>query len=324
VLVLVIPLALLAALLYSLSDFMQQRAASLDAHQPHPEEVRVDDRHRVLRALSSVAHTMTRLIHDRRWMVGWTIGTAALAVQAIALRLGSVAVVQTLQVTSLLFAIPLSTVYSNQRPGARDYLGGSLVCAGLVAVIAVRGGATDGPVDRRPSVFLFVLVALVMMAFVAVAVSSPGPVRVTALAAAAGVAFGCSAALVKLTTTDLTTVGVIGTARDWPGYGLAVATAAGVVIQQLAFGAGRLAAATTAMIVANPLVGYAIAVLGFGEHLPDSPGGLAGIALGGFCATIGVVLLAHSPVLFGKDDDEEYLPAKAAGGATGRLLRGTG
>jgi drug/metabolite transporter (DMT)-like permease len=313
VLVLVIPLALLAALLYSLSDFMQQRAASLDAHQEHPESVPRDDRHRVIRALARVARTMQRLIHDRRWMLGWFIGTAALGVQAAALRLGSVAVVQTLQVTSLLFAIPLSTVYSRLRPSLRDYIGGSLVCAGLVAVIAVRGGATDDSSHRRPSVFLFVLVALVMMGLVAVGVSSPGPVRVTALAAAAGVAFGCSAALVKLTTTDLTTIGVVGTAKDWPGYGLAIATGAGVVIQQLAFGAGRLAAATTAMIVANPLVGYAIAVLGFGEHLPSGPGGLTGIAIGGLCATIGVTLLAHSPVLFGADDDAVDKPRPRTG-----------
>ena len=121
----------------------------------------------------------------------------------------------------------------------------------------------------------------------------------TALATAAGVAFGSSAALVKLTTAELSGPGVAATARDWPGYSLAVATGVGLVVQQLAFAAGRLAAATTAMIVANPIVGYAIAVFGFGEHFPSGVGRLSGIALGGACAVVGVLMLAHSPVLFG-------------------------
>jgi drug/metabolite transporter (DMT)-like permease len=276
VLVLVIPLALLSALMYAFSDFFEQRAASLDAAAAH--EVTVGpERSRIGRALAGVVATMRRLVRDRRWAAGWAIGTLAL------------------------FVIPLSTVYSPLRPGLRDYGGALLVCAGLVVVIAVRGGAENDEPPRRPSILLFIAVLLVVAGLVAVASRSPGPIRVTALATAAGVSFGSSAALVKLTTSDLTTRGIGATARDWPGYALAVATGAGLVIQQLAFAAGRLAAATTAMIVANPIVGYAVAVFGFGEHLPGTPGRLAGLAVGGLCAVVGVVMLAHSPVLFGED-----------------------
>ena len=289
-LVVVIPLALMAALLYAFSDFFEQRAASLDARASR----------------TGAFATMRRLIRNRRWFAGWAIGTVALFIQAAALHLGSVAVVQTLQVTTLLFAIPLSTVYGGAKAGPREYTGGLLVCAGLVAVIAVRGSAA-GDSDDRPSALLFLLVALTVAVLVLIAGRSPGPVRVTALATAAGVAFGSSAALVKLTTADLAN-GVGGTARDWPGYALALATGTGLVIQQLAFAAGRLAAATTAMIVANPVVGYLIAVVGFGEHLPAAPGRLLGIALGGTCAVIGVTVLAHSPVLFGPDEPQEPVP----------------
>lgn len=304
-LALVIPLSLLAALLYAFSDFFEQRAASLDARADRPAD----------RGVSNVAGTMKRLIRNRRWVTGWAIGTIALFVQATALHEGSVAVVQTLQVTTLLFAIPLSTVYGGASAGWRDYAGGSLVCVGLVVVIAIRGGAVSSA-DRRPSVLLFLLVALAVAGLILLAVRSPGPVRVTALATAAGVAFGSSAALVKLTTEDLTSVGVSGTARDWPGYALAVATGAGLVIQQLAFAAGRLAAATTAMLVANPLVGYFIAVVGFGEGLPDGASRLAAVAIGGACATVGITILAHSPVLFGRDDeaDDPRLTDRELGG----------
>src|SRR5207237_8225985 len=125
---------------------LEQRAASLDALTDHPTVTR--HRPRVVRGLAAAAGTMRRLVVDRRWAAGWFIGTCALGVQAIALHLGSVAVVQTLQVTSLLFAIPLSTVYSPLQPGARDYVGAGLVCAGLIALIAVRGAPEAGTRDR--------------------------------------------------------------------------------------------------------------------------------------------------------------------------------
>ena len=86
VLVVVIPLALLAALLYSYSDFLEQRAASLDALKDRPTVE--DHRPRLVRALAGAAGTMRRLVVDRRWAAGWLIGTAALGVQAIALHLG--------------------------------------------------------------------------------------------------------------------------------------------------------------------------------------------------------------------------------------------
>ena len=297
----VVPLALLSALLYAFSDFLEQRAASLEAgnESAHPPA----RGSRVRRALSTAVLTMRRLVRNRRWIAGWAVGTVALLVQAVALRMGSVAVVQTLQVATLLFAIPLSTVYSSTHPRFPDYLGAGFVCAGVATVIAIRGHAEPANFER-PSPWLFVLIGGIVCVLVILATGAPGPARVTTLAAAAGVALGTGAALVKLTTTDLTTVGIAGTAKDWPGYCFALSVGAGMVIQQLAFAAGRLAAATTAMIVVNPLVGYIIAVLGFGEHLPTG-GRLAGLALGGACAAVGVTVLAHSPVLFGGDEPDQ-------------------
>jgi hypothetical protein len=308
VLAVVIPLALVAALMYSYSDYLEQQAA----HAGRREEDPADDRSKVVRLFSAAGAMMRRLVHDRTWTIGWVIGTLAL---------GSVAVVQTLQVTSLLWAIPLTARSTPYRPSPRDYVGAGLLGAGLVAVIAVRGSAGGAPDGRRPSVLLFIAIAVAVVLLIAMALEVPRPIRVTLLAIAAGVCYGCSAALVKLTSNDLTSVGIPGTATDWPGYTLALSTAVGTVVQQFAFAAGRLAAATTAIFVANPLVGYAIAVFGFGEPFPHSPGRLAGLAVAGACATVGIAMLAHSRLLFGKDamgegsDDD---PRRRASGATGR------
>jgi hypothetical protein len=305
VLILVIPLALVAAAMYSYSDYLEQRVASrarpdvgvVSGGADAPSGLGT----RLLRLLSGALAMMRRLTHDRTWAIGWCIGTLALFVQAAALHLGSIAVVQTLQVTSLLWAIPLTARSVPYGPNVRDYLGAGLLGAGLICVIAVRGAAKGSAHDERPSVLLFVAIAASVVGLVALALEAPRPLRVTSLAVAAGVCYGCSAALIKLTTHDLATVGVPGTATDWPGYALALSTGAGTVIQQLAFASGRLAAATTAIFVANPVVGYLIAVLGFGEQLPSSAGRLTGIALGGLCALVGVNLLAQSRLLFGSE-----------------------
>ena len=323
-LILVIPLALVAALMYSYSDYLEQRVAS----SRHQEEQESGDApasgrsRRLLALLRGSARMMHRLTHDRTWAIGWLIGTLALFVQAAALHLGSVAVVQTLQVTSLLWAIPLTARSVPYGPQWRDYLGAALLGAGLICVIAVRGAARGSRHGQRPSALLFLAIAALVAFLLVAALEAPRPLRVTILAIAAGVCYGCSAALIKMTTHDLTTVGVPGTATDWPGYVLALTTGAGTVIQQLSFASGRLAAATTAIFVANPLVGYAIAVLGFGEPFPSSAGRLAGIALGGASAVVGIALLAQSRLLFGADARGPRTMPQSASDRVGMWPRG--
>ena len=285
---LVVSFALIAAFLYTLSDYLEQRAARRAA-------------------LNGALH---RMVRDRQWVLGWSIGTVAIFVQAAALRLGSVTVVQSLQLTTLLFTLRLSTLGTRQRPSWRDYGGALAVCAGLATFLTLRGDpASSGAApDRSRIALLLVLMGFVVLVLVAVARGTTGTPRATALALAAGVALGCGATLVKLTTTDLTNRGVPATAADWPGYALAASTGAGLVLQQIAFASGRLPTATTAMVVVNPLVGSAIAVEGFHEHLPHSAGRLTGIALAATLLVVGVAVLAHSPLVRGETEEPPIEP----------------
>jgi drug/metabolite transporter (DMT)-like permease len=300
----VVVLAVVAAAMYAVSDFLEQRAASRAAHLPAPEGARAGGS-RFVRAARSAQRTLRRLITDRQWALGWSVGTLAYFVQAGALHLGSVSVVQSLQVTTLLFALPLSTVGSTLRPRLSDWLGGGLVCGALALLLLVREHAPHtGSVHRGRILFLLVLVLATVVLLAALAVLSSGATRAVLLAVAAGAAFASSASLVKLTTEDLASRGVAHTALDWPGYTLAVVTGLGMVLQQLAFAAGRLPTATTAMVVSNPVIGSMIAVIGFAEPLPSSPGLLTGLAGAGVMLIVGVALLAHSPLLRGDAADQ--------------------
>jgi multisubunit Na+/H+ antiporter MnhG subunit len=155
--------------------------------------------------------------------------------------------------------------------------------------------------------FLFILLMLLsaVVTLTVVAGLHSGPLRATLLACAAGASFATSASLVKITSDDLTSRGVAATATDWPGYALAVVSVLGVLLQQVAFASGRLPVAATAMIVANPVVGTAIAIVAFAELLPGDPVRLAGLAFGAVLVMVGVTVLSHSPLLTGRPPPEQ-------------------
>jgi drug/metabolite transporter (DMT)-like permease len=297
VLAIVIPLSLVAAFFYALSDFLEQRAAHRTVAD-EPDDTGLGVSRRLAEAGGSAVRTLRRLTHDRLWFAGWAVGTTAYFVQAAALHLGSVSVVQALQVTSLLFTLPLSTLGRPGNPRARDWLGGGLIVSGLILFLVARGAAHSADSAHRDR-FLFILLLLLaaVVGLTVLAGLRRGPLRATLLAVAAGASFAASASLVKLTSDDLVTRGVAGTATDWPGYALAVVSVFGVLLQQVAFASGRLPVAATAMIVANPVVGTAIAIVGFAELLPDDPTRLAGLAAGAALVVAGVAVLSHSPLL---------------------------
>ena len=296
-LAIVIPLSVVAAFLYALSDFLEQRAAQRNVEEEQDAPGWGVAR-RLAAAVTAAGRTLRRLTRDRWWLAGWAAGTSAYFVQAVALHLGSVSVVQSLQVTSLLFTLPLSTVGQPDKPRARDWGGGGAVVAGLIVFLAARGGAPGAEDAHRGRLLVMVVVGIgAVLVVAAIAALRTGPLRATLLACAAGASFAGSATLVKLTSDDLLDKGIVGTATDWPGYALAVVSVLGVVLQQVAFASGRLPVAATAMIVINPVIGTMIAIVGFSERLPDSPFRLAGLAAGAAVVVVGVAVLAHSPLL---------------------------
>jgi hypothetical protein len=286
-------LALAAALLYAVSDFLEQRVAHSTAAELHGVDYGG--------VLGSVRAGAARLIRNRMWFLGWAVGTVAYLVQAAALHQGSVAVVQSLQVTTLLFTLPLSTLGRPERPRIQDWLAGGAVCLALGLFLGARGSSTDSDPHRyRILLLMFAATGAIVLLCMA-ALKRHGAIQAILLGIAAGTAFATSATMVKLTSVELTEQGAWSTAHDWPGYCLAAFAVASVVLQQGAFAAGRLPAATTAIVVTNPLVGTVIAVIGFDEALPTSPGRLAMVAAAAALLISGLSVLPQSPLLSAPD-----------------------
>src|SRR5690349_20269061 len=93
----------------------------------------------------SVGHLrlFARLLRDRRWWLGSLVAGAGFALQAAALGLGSVLLVQALLVTSLLFALPINARLTHRRVTRFEWTWAALL-AGAVAVIVTVGNPTAG------------------------------------------------------------------------------------------------------------------------------------------------------------------------------------
>jgi drug/metabolite transporter (DMT)-like permease len=283
-------LGLLSALLFAASAALQQHAAHMAVNsEPKPAAATG-----VATALP-VVRTARRLAHDRVWLLGTASNVGGSLVQAAALYFGSVAVVQVLLVSQLIFTLALSAWWDRRRPDVLELTSALAICAGIAIFISVPGTAPQaGSVDRWRVLIATVCAALFVGLLVFTAAGRHRAVRAVPIAIGAGVFFAISAALLKITTDDLFHRGVAATAADWPGYLLAAANVSGFVLEQDAFATGSLPSAVSAMTITNPLASYFIGVLAFNARFPTSPGGLAALAGAAALVSLGVTGLAHS------------------------------
>src|ERR1700722_4004836 len=135
-------LALAAALMTGIGDVLEQRSAQQVTDQP----------------VGTFA-LFGRLLRDRRWWAGSLGAGAGFWLQAAALRLGSVVLVQALLVTSLLFALLINAKTSHRRITRRQGIWAVLLTA-AVAVVVTVGDPQEG--SPRGSPRAWAIVAAVM------------------------------------------------------------------------------------------------------------------------------------------------------------------
>jgi len=284
---------LVAAFLFAASAVLQQRASRRAIAERHDR----GSRSRLTRYLP-VLLLVRRLLGHPLWLLGWLTNLLGFLAQALALHFGSVALVQPLLITQLLFTLALVSLGSRRKPLTRDWLSVLSMCAGVAIFLSVRGAApVEGAAQRSDVLLALTASAVVVFAIVVFAQGREPTVHAATIGVAAGICFAVSAVLIKLTTTDLLTRGVLATALDWPGYALAVSTAIGLLLGQQAYAAASLAVAVAAMSVTNPLVSYLIGVLAFHVHVPTDAGTLAAVAASLLLLFLGAVGLAHSPAI---------------------------
>ncbi|WP_172831766.1 DMT family transporter [Mycobacterium asiaticum] len=245
-------IALFAALASATGDVIRQRSA----HEITDEQVG----HLKLFGMS---------LRDTRWWLGGMCAILNYSLQALALVWASVMLVTTLQVTALLFALPIYARLAHHRITRSQWVWATLLAAALAIVIKV-GDPVAGH-DRAP-LGTWIVVAAVMgpillSCVVAAKVWHGRPQAAVLLAVVSGSSLALFAVLTKGVVDVLRTQGLLAALTAPEFIPWLVVMLCGMIFQQSAFRAGALTASLPTMTVAKPVVAAVLGVLVLGETL---------------------------------------------------------
>ncbi len=246
----------------------------------------------------NVIRLLRRLLRTPIWLLGAAFAGLSGLFHAIALRHGSLIEVESIMVTSLLFALGLGIIVSNSRVAVRDWLGAIATIVGLVTFLLFADPQDgDYSIPVRTAIIGVVVFLGVIAALVTVARRSDAPnVRAALFGTAAAVSLGAAAVMLKVIDSNLAEQDPIATFLPALAF-LGLCELAALLLQQVAFRQGSLAAALAPFVGGNPLVAGAVGIVVFGERFHHSPidllGSLAGIGL----VIAGIVVLAASPLV---------------------------
>jgi drug/metabolite transporter (DMT)-like permease len=249
-------LALGAAFFIAIGDVMHQR----QAHEVTDEQV------------GHVA-LFVQLLRDRQWWLGSLVAAVGFGLQAAALGLGSVLLVQAMLVTSLLFALPINARLSHRRVTRWEWTWAALLAAAVVVIVTV-GNPTAGH-SRAAFETWAAVVAVLGPALVLCVIGgsmAKGPLSAVLLAVVSGALWGVFAVLTK-GVVDRLDDGVIALLRTPELYAWIAIAVAGTAWQQFSFRAGSLTASLPTMTVTEPVVASALGVVVLGETLRPGDAG---------------------------------------------------
>lgn len=207
----------------------------------------------------------------RAWWVGAVIAILGFGLQAAALGMGTILLVQPLVVLAVLFSLPLEAWADHRHPELREWAWGAVLVACVVTFLLVARPTSS---LRRPDLTLIAVTVLsvigVVLAFVVIAERSSSPhYRALFYGLTAGVLFGVSALLIK-TVIYQAVHSPIGMFRHPEVYLLVVVVAGAIWAQQRGFGAGDLQTSFPAMVVMEPVVSMILGIVLLGENLKVS------------------------------------------------------
>jgi drug/metabolite transporter (DMT)-like permease len=275
-------LALAAALSNALTSVFQRMGVE-DA----PEEATM--------SLSLIAHALKRGI----WLLGFLFMVCSFLLQAFALHVGRLSVVQPILTLELLFLVFILGTYFGYKITIREWIGASAIVFGLAGFLSF---ANPGGGNRVPTTIGWAVVGgtctLLMVVTVVATRWGPRWWKAAMFGTAAAVSFAFTAALIKV-VSDYAARDWVTMLAHWQTYGLIVFGLAGLFLTQNAFHAGPLAASQSTLVLVDPLVSILIGIALYGDSLRTSGpwGPLEALSL--LVMFIGAAFLSHSPLVTG-------------------------
>ncbi|MEV5149913.1 DMT family transporter [Streptomyces sp. NPDC052727] len=292
-------LALLAALSNASASVLQRRAAVQEPDQGG--------------GAGSAVRRFAHLLRRPYWLAGAGLLGLSSLLQAGALAVGSLSLVQPLLTAELLFTLAVGSVVFRRRPDPRTWLA-FVALAGGLALFLLAAAPSAGRATARPGDWLLggggALGVVVLL--VVIARPARGASRAALLGLASAVSFALTAALLKEAVGRLGQ----GPAEMFGHWSLYATGAAGLVaflLLQGALGAGSLTASQPALTLGDALTSVVLGWVLFGEsiHLGLS---LLPEAIGVALIGAGSIGLVHSPSVGGEWDatDPRESPGSSA------------
>ncbi len=176
---------------------------------------------------------LLKLLHRPMWLGGIAAMITGQILGAVALDRGTLALVEPIMATNVLFALPLSAVWHRRRLGAREWTGAVSLIVGLGAFV-VAGDPYGGRADRLawPN-WLIAGGSIAIVATVAVFLGrrSTTDREATFLAVGAGVLYGLQDALTQRAETGLSS-GLLGLLTTWPPFVLVGVAVVALLLNQ--------------------------------------------------------------------------------------------
>jgi hypothetical protein len=271
-----IVLALLAALVFAFGTVLLQKAGMAEP------------------AGGSATGLLLRMAQRPVWLAGIAAEAVGIVLQAIALAIGRLAVVQPLLVSTVVFALPLGAKLTGQRVHRIDIVAALLVTAALVAFLTIAnpsGGRDDAPLGQW--VITGGVIAVIVVPLVLIARGRPPAVKAAMLGTATGAVFALAAALTKAAVDSLAD-GVLEIFTHWHLYALIAIGYVSMTLNQLALGTGALAPAIATALAVDPVASVVIGTTLFEESLHESPIGIVVTVLSLLVALGAIAVLARS------------------------------
>jgi drug/metabolite transporter (DMT)-like permease len=274
---LAIALALAASVCFAVAAVTQQRAA---ARLPSK------------RAFDPAV--LLRLIRRPAWLAGLAAVIAGFLLQAAALGLGRLVVIEPVLATSLLFALALAARRDRRRLSRAEWAATLAVVAGLAVFLVVGQPAGGQRTAGAAALGLAAGAAAVLVgACTALAGRFPGPRRALLFGIGGGVAAGVTDALVK-SVAVVAAGDVLSLAADVRFYLLIAVGLLTFTIQQNGYRAAGLAAFLPAFAVMEPVCGALLGLIIYHERLSGRPGQIAVELVACAAAAWGIARLAGS------------------------------
>ncbi len=260
---------------------------------------------------------LLHLVKSRRWLASLIAVAAGYALQATALGLGRLVVVEPVFPAGLLFALLLGARAEGRWLRHSEWTAALAAVAGM-AVFLVAAEPSGG--QRTAGAGMLSLAAA--GAFVIAVVSFLAATRMTAghravtLSIGGGIGAGVLDALTKTVVTLPARIG-LGVFADPRLYLLAVVGIMTFTLQQNAYRAEGLAASLPAFAVLEPVVGSLLGLFVYHEHVGTGPARIAIEAVAVVAAIWGIVRLARSVIAVSARLAGVAAPMSAAGSPAG-------